>query len=111
MRELRSLIGCFERRGSSRDGRGRGPNPPILSRLRQWPFFALSSPDRESSGNFWVLKQKQGDVEFQGGFFELGNSKKSMVCDGEKVEKHVFLPLFELLGPLAQLIVKLSIHQ
>ena len=106
MRELRSLIGCFERRGSSRDGRGRGPNPPILSRLRQWPFFAHSSRNCKSSGSFWVLKQKQGDAEFQGGFFELCNSKKSTVCGGEKVEKHVFLPLFDLLGPLTQLKMK-----
>ena len=81
VRELRSLIGCFKRRGSSRDGRGWGPNPPILSRLRQCLFFALSSPDCESFGAERGTKLKQADVEFQGGFFEHKNSKSCMECE------------------------------
>ena len=92
---------ALKRRGSSRDGRGRGPNPPILSRLRQCLFFALSSPDCESSGSFWVRRQEHADVEFQGAFFKLCNSKNSSGYDREKVEKHVFLPLFVEIGPIS----------
>ena len=91
----------MKRRGSSWEGRGRVPNPSILSRLRQWPFLALLSPDCESSGSFWVRRQKRSYVKFQGAFFELGNSKNSSGYGSEKVEKHVFLPLFVKTGPIS----------
>ena len=51
------------------------------------------------------------DVEFQGEFSKQKKSTWNSACEGENVEKHVFLPLFELLGPLTRLKVKLSIHQ
>ena len=44
------------KRGTCCNGREREPNPPVLSRLRQWAFFVFLILWFSKTANFWISK-------------------------------------------------------
>ena len=47
---------AFGMRETPRKGREREPNPPVLSRLRQWAFFVFLTLWFSKTANFWISK-------------------------------------------------------